>query len=102
MGSMDLLTTTLGILYFGAVECNSLLAGITMTNLPAFAVIKLAATIFAVLVFSLAEKMLMKTRDKSSKAFVCTRYVLRGAYMAMVIFLLITVLNNIIAIARTI
>ena len=101
MGSMDWLTTTLGILYFGAVECNPFLVGI-MTNLPAFAVIKLAATIFAVLLFSIAEKILMKAQDKSSKAFVRTRYLLRGAYMAVVIFLLITVLNNIIAIARTI
>jgi hypothetical protein len=102
MGSIDCLTTTIGILYFGAVECNPFLAGITMISLPAFAVIKLAATIFAVLLLSLAEKILMKAQDKNSKAFVRTRYVLKGAYTAVVIFLLITVLNNIIAIARTI
>jgi len=100
MGSIDCLTTTIGILYFGAVESNPFLAGITMTNLPAFAVIKLAATIFAVLLFSLAEKILMKAQDKNSKAFVRTRYLLRGAYMAVVVFLLIIVLNNIIVIVR--
>jgi hypothetical protein len=73
-----------------------------MISLPAFAVIKLAATIFAVLLLSLAEKILMKAQDKNSKAVVRTRYVLKGAYIAIVIFLLIIVLNNIIAIARVI
>jgi hypothetical protein len=102
MGSVDLLTTAIGILYFGAVECNPFLAGITMTNLQAFAIIKLAATVFAVLLFSIAEKILMKAQDKNSKAFVRTRYLLRGAYMAVVVFLLVTVLNNIIVIVRTI
>jgi hypothetical protein len=102
MGSIDCLTTIIGILYFGAVESNPFLAGITMISLPAFAVIKLAATIFAVLLLSLAEKILMKAQDKNSKAFVRTRSVLKGAYMAVAIFLLITVLNNIIAIARVI
>jgi hypothetical protein len=100
MGSMDWLTTTIGILYFGAAECNPFLAGITMTNLPAFAVIKLATTIFAVLLFSLAEKILMKAQNKKSKAFVRTRYLLKGAYMAVVLFLLITVMNNIIVIVK--
>jgi hypothetical protein len=72
-----------------------------MTNLPAFAVIKLAATLFAVLAFSLAEKTLMKAQDKNSRTFVGTRYLLKGVYMAAVVFLLITVLNNIIAIVST-
>jgi hypothetical protein len=96
---MDWLTTTVGIVYFGAVECNPFLAGITMTNLPAFAVIKLAATIFAVLLFSLAERILMKVHDKSSKAFLATHYLLRGTYIAVVAFHLITILNNVIVIA---
>ena len=101
IGSVDCLTTAIGILYFGAVERNPFLAGITTTNLPAFAAIKLGATIFAVLLFSLAEKTLMKAEDKSTKGYVCTRYVLRGAYAAVAVFLLIAVLNNIAVIVRT-
>jgi hypothetical protein len=102
IGSMDWLTTTIGVLYFGAVERNPFLAGITMTSMSAFAVIKLAATVFAGLLFYQAEKTLMKVQEKKSKAFVRTSYVLRGAYTAVIVFLLITVLNNIIAIARAI
>ena len=99
---MDWLTTTIGVLYFGAVERNPFLAGITMTSMSAFSVIKLAATVFAGLLFYQAEKTLMKVQDKNSKAFVRTSYVLRGACTAVIIFLLITVLNNIIAIVRAI
>ena len=100
LGSVDWLTTTIGILYFGAVECNPFLAGLTVTNMPAFAAIKLATTAFVVLVFILAEKILMKTPNKSSKAFVRMHYLVRGAYIAAILFLGIAVLNNIVAIVR--
>jgi hypothetical protein len=100
VGSMDWLTTTIGILYFGAVERNPFLASITMTNLPAFAAVKLAATFSVVLLFGLAEKILMKARDKNSKGFVCTRFLLKGAYITAIVFLLMAVLNNITVIAR--
>jgi hypothetical protein len=100
LGAMDCLTTTIGILYFGAVEANPFIVSLTATNLPAFVVIKLAVIILAALVFSKAEKILMKVHDKNSKAFVRTRHLLRGIYAAVVVFLLIGVLNNIIVIIR--
>ncbi len=101
-GSMDCLTTIVGILFFGAVEYNPLLANITNTSLPAFVAIKLTSTILVALIFQQAEKILMKTHDKNSKSFTRMRYMLRGAYIGATAFLLIAVANNIIAVARVI
>lgn len=101
-GSMDCLTTIVGILFFGAVEYNPFLANITNTNLPAFVAIKLTSTILVALIFQQAEKILMKTHDKNSKSFTRMRYTLRGAYIGATAFLLIAVANNIIAVARVI
>jgi hypothetical protein len=102
MGSMDWLTTIIGIFCFGAVEVNPFLVEIARTSLPAFTAIKLSTTIIAGLLFYKAEKTLLKTQDKNSCSFRCTRIILRGAYIAATVFLLIAVLNNLIVVARTI
>jgi len=36
MGSIDCLTTVIGVLYFGAAELNPLMTGIVSTNIAAF------------------------------------------------------------------
>ena len=102
MGSMDWLTTIIGIVYFGAVEGNPFLAEITRTSLPAFTVIKLSTTIIVGLLFYKAEKTLLRTQDKNSRSFRYTRIMLRGTYIAATVFLLIAVLNNLIVVARAI
>jgi hypothetical protein len=102
MGSMDWLTTIIGIVYFGAVEGNPFLAEITRTSLPAFTAIKLSTTIIVGLLFYKAEKTLLRTQDKNSRSFRCTRVILRGTYIAATVFLLIAVLNNLIVVARAI
>jgi hypothetical protein len=94
MGSMDWLTTIIGIAYFGAVEGNPFLADITRTNLLAFTAIKLSTTVIIGLLFYKAEKALMRTPDKSTRSFRCSRLILRGAYIAATAFLLIAVVNN--------
>jgi len=102
MGSMDWLTTIIGIFYFGAVEGNPFLAEIARISLPAFTAIKLSTTIIVSLLFYTAEKTLLRTQDKNSRSFRCTRITLRGAYIAATVFLLIAVLNNLIVVARAI
>ena len=99
---MDWLTTIIGIFYFGAVEGNPFLAEIARTSLPAFTAIKLSTTIIVGLLFYKAEKTLLKTQDKNSRSFRCTRIILRGTYIAATVFLLIVVLNNLIVVARAI
>ena len=98
---MDWLTTIIGILYFGAVEGNPFIADIAMTSLPAFTAIKLSTTIFAVLLFCMAERIPKNPRQEQPS--LCAHaLILKGAYMAATVFLLITVLNNIIVIVSDI
>jgi hypothetical protein len=94
IGSMDWLTTIIGIVYFGAVEGNPFLADITRTSLPAFTAIKLFTTIFVGLLFYKADKMLLRTQDKSTRSFRFARIILRVAYITATALLLVAVLNN--------
>ena len=102
VGSLDCITTVIGILYFGAVECNPFLAGMVSTNLPAFIILKSVTTVFVGLIFYQADKILMKTQDKHSKAFKWTRHLLKAAYVGIVVFLVVVVANNITVLARAI
>ena len=102
MGSMDWLTTIIGIFYFGAVEVNPFFADITRTNLVAFTAIKLTTTIFVGLLYYLGERMLLRLKDKKSKSFLCARITLRGGYVVITAVLLSAVLNNLIVIGKTI
>ena len=94
IGSMDWLTTIIGIVYFGAVEGNPFLAEVTRTNLLAFTAIKLSTTVIIGVLFYKAEKVLMRTPDKSRRSFRYARLILRGAYITATALLLIAVLNN--------
>ncbi|MCW4009029.1 MAG: DUF5658 family protein [Candidatus Bathyarchaeota archaeon] len=102
MGSMDCLTTVIGILYFGAVELNPLISGVVSTNLPAFVVLKLTTTVFVCLIFVQAENILLKTKDKTSKAFSWTHKLLKVSYVGVILFLVVVVANNVLVLARAI
>jgi len=101
MGSMDCLTTVIGILYFGAVELNPFIAGVVSTNLPAFIFLKLITTVFICLIFIQAEKILMKTKNKSTKTFSWTQKLLKSASAGIIVFLIIVVVNNLIVLFNT-
>ena len=96
MGSIDCLTTVIGVLYFGAAELNPFLAGIVSTNIGAFLVVKLAATILIAFTYILANKTLMKTQNKSTKSFKYSCKFLKVAYAGILAFLVIVVANNLI------
>lgn len=101
MGSMDWLTTIIGIGYFGAVEVNPFLSEIARTNLPAFTVIKLGTAFFVAFLFNQAEKTLYRAQNQKSRAFMVVRYTLKAAYIASITFLLVAVLNNVLTVATT-
>ncbi|MCX8150184.1 MAG: DUF5658 family protein [Candidatus Bathyarchaeota archaeon] len=94
MGSVDLLTTVVGVVYFRAVECNPLLAGILNANFVGFVVFKATATIFAGLFFYYAGKLLAKVQDKTAKAYILTRHLLRVAYLGISGFMITVLVNN--------
>jgi len=100
MGSMDWLTTIVGIVYFGAVEGNPFVANLAQTNLPAFSAVKLGTAFFIGFLFYQAEKTLNRQMDTKSKNFTKTRFLLGIAYLASVSFLIFAVVNNILVVAR--
>ena len=95
MGSLDWLTTVIGIFCFGAVESNPFLAGLAENNLPAFTGIKLGVAFFVGLLFYQADKILDKAVDQDSKATKRARLMLKTAYVASLVFLVFAVLNNV-------
>jgi hypothetical protein len=102
MGSLDWLTTIVGIVCFGAVEGNPFLAGLASTNLPVFTAIKLGTAFFVGILFYQANKTLNQTENKNSKSFQLTRFLLKGAYWASAIFLTYAVLNNVFMVASAV
>src|SRR3990170_7498498 len=59
IGSIDWLTTIIGISYFGAVESNPFMADMTRTSLVTFTAVKLTTTVLVALLFYNAEKTLL-------------------------------------------
>jgi hypothetical protein len=100
MGTMDWLTTIIGIAYFGAVEGNPLMASLTSTSLVTFTAVKLITTALVALLFYKAEKILLANTDKTSRSFTITRIVLRAAFVIAAILLLMAVVNNLIVVAQ--
>ena len=102
MGSMDWLTTVIGIVYFGAVEGNPFLAGIARTSLPAFTALKLSTTIIIGLLFYNAEKILPRSPDRNAWSYRCARIVLRIGYIVAMALLLAAVVNNLLVVIEAI
>jgi len=100
MGSMDWLTTIIGIVYFGAVESNPFMASLTSTSLITFTAVKLATTLVVALLFYKAEKTLLVTPDKTSRSFRLTSIVLRVSCIITTALLLVAVVNNLIVVAK--
>jgi hypothetical protein len=93
MGSIDCITTVIGVLYFGAVELNPVLAGI-VNNIPLFMVLKLSATFCIGGTYILAKKILNSVSDKSAKSFRYSNILMNTAYAGLVVFLVAVVVNN--------
>ncbi len=94
MGSLDWLTTVIGIRYFGAVEGNPFLSALTETNLLAFTAVKLGTVFFVGFLFYQAEN-LSKAENQDRNASKWIHLILKSAYIASVAFLVFAVLNNI-------
>ena len=101
-GSMDWLTTVIGLTYFGAIEANPFIAGVASQSLPLFTAIKLCTTFVVGLIFYQANRSLQQTQDKTSKSFKWTKIVLRTAYIGATAMLLFAVVNNLIIVINAI
>jgi hypothetical protein len=95
LGSIDCITTMIGVLYFGASELNPFMIGIINSNIFVFLVLKISATFFIGFTYLLAKKTLNESMDKNTKTFKYSSKLMKGAYAGLMIFLIITVINNI-------
>ena len=73
---------------------NPLLAGIVSTNIGAFLILKIAATLLIASSYFLATKTLKKAQNKTSRSFNYSSKFLRFAYAGILIFMVIVVANN--------
>lgn len=94
MGSIDCLTTVIGVLYFGAAELNPFMTGIVSTNILAFLALKISATFLIGFTYILAKRTLNKTMNKESRSFKYSNRLMKVAYAGLVVFLIIVVINN--------
>jgi hypothetical protein len=99
LGSIDCLTTTIGVLYYGAVELNPFLMGIVHTSMPAFLALKLSATFLIGFTCILAKKTLNKTLDKTSRSYRYSHLLINIACIGLVIFFSAVVVNNLIVLS---
>ena len=92
MGALDWLTTTVGIMFFGATEVNPLLSGLTQSSMLLFSTVKLSAVAITGAAFYKA----MDTGFTGQNSMFTARFVYAGYGVA---FLALTTLvaNNIIA-----
>jgi membrane protein DedA with SNARE-associated domain len=96
MGSIDCITTAIGVLYFGAVELNPFMAGIVSTNILAFMAVKMCATFLIGFTYILATRTLKKATNKETRSYKCSHSILKVAYAGLVMFLIAVVVNNLI------
>ncbi len=94
MGTIDCVTTVIGVMFSGASEVNPVMAGVISTNIDAFMVIKIAATALIAFIYLYANKLLMKSSDKAAKSFKISRNLLNISYIGIIGFLFAVVTNN--------
>ena len=100
MGTIDCLTTVIGVLYSGATELNPFMAGIVSTNIGAFLIVKIAATILIASTYFLANRTLRKTPNKNSRSFKLSNKLVKVAYVGIMVFMFIVVANNFLVLFR--
>ena len=96
IGTVDWLTTIVGVVFFGATETNPLLAGLAQSNMLIFSFVKLLAVTLAGLVFYKAETKVRISNQASPFA----KNLLNSGYIISLLTFTVLVANNITAIAR--
>lgn len=94
LGSIDCLTTIIGVQFLGATEKNPIMSALFKANIAAFVAVKIAATILVAFTYFLASKTLMKAKEKNSRSFVYTSIFMKIAYLGVMAFLVPVVANN--------
>jgi Domain of unknown function (DUF5658) len=100
MGTLDCVTTVIGVAYSGAKELNPAMAIIVDSNVGAFLVVKIAATIFMAVSYVFARQILQHMPNKNGKAFFYSIKALTLAYVGLICFLALAVVNNLLILMK--
>ncbi len=96
LGSIDCVTTIIGVMYFGASELNPFMTGIVNSSISVFLMLKISATFLIGFTYLLAKKTLNESMDKGSKTFKYSSKLMKVTYAGLMVFLLITIINNLV------
>jgi len=94
VGVLDWLTTVTGVLFFGAVEVNPLLSGLTRSSILLFSTAKIAAVVLAGLAFYKAFALIKPSKSD----WRLTNGFLNGGCLFTVLVLSVVVVNNMVAV----
>jgi hypothetical protein len=94
MGTMDCVTTVIGVLFYGATETNPIMVGVINSNIAVFTVLKLTATFCIAGTYTLSKIMLDRTVDKSTRSFRIGNVFVKAIFASIAIFLIVVVVNN--------
>jgi hypothetical protein len=101
LGTLDCVTTVIGILYFGAVEQNPFMANVASASLGAFTLVKMATTLVIGAIFYQTDKILLRTTDQNSRMFVWARRFLKVSWIGVLVFLAVVVSNNLLVLMNS-
>ena len=99
-GIVDAITTVIGTLYYGATELNPLLSGLVSTNIPAFLVLKIVASVLIGATYILVKRIMNQTENKNSKSFKFGNMFMKITYTSLIGFLIIVTINNLLILLR--
>ncbi len=94
MGSLDCLTTVIGITFAGAKEMNPFMAAIVNSNIGAFLAIKIVSTFVVAFSYIVARQVLSMT-DKKTRIFQYFSKLIKIVYVGLIVFLVVVVVNNV-------
>ena len=100
MGALDCVTTIIGVTYSGAKELNPAMAVLVNSNVGAFLVVKIAATVFIALSYFFTRRILQHMPNKNGKAFFYSIKALTFAYVGLTCFLALAVVNNLLILIK--
>ena len=100
MGSIDCVTTVIGVFYSGDKELNPLMASIVSSGIGVFLVVKIGATILIALTYIFARQVLMRMPDKNGRAFHYSFKFVKFAYAGLICYLFLAVANNLLVLIR--
>ena len=96
MGTIDCVTTIIGVGFSGASEENPIMAGIVSSNIGGFLIVKIAATMLIASTYIYARRTIMKTQNKTTRSFKLSYKFIKITYVGILAFLVIVVANNLI------